>query len=144
MEIEIITKPVAFILHGFSEKVENNDWAGIGRRLMDEMWNEIATRQLKHKGINYWVYEGEDLFVGVELEESENNASLLIKREVSLAKYAYWKHVGAYSKLGEVHRGMWEALKSREMTATKPSVEIYGHWTEDESKLETEVLISVK
>ena len=39
---------------------------------------------------------------------------------------------------------MRDELKNKGLDATLPYIEIYGHWTIDESKLETELLISLK
>ena len=39
---------------------------------------------------------------------------------------------------------MNEEIKSRGLETTLPYVEIYGHWNSDETKLETELLMSLK
>jgi len=39
---------------------------------------------------------------------------------------------------------MINELKKRGFETDLPYVEIYGHWTDDEAKLETELLMSLK
>jgi hypothetical protein len=111
---------------------------------MNEVWKEIGEKALKRKGVNNWVYPAEDrISVGVELRDDPNAETILERKEIVLPRYAYWKHVGAYSKLAEVHEAMHMELQRRGIRASRPSVEVCGHWTEGESRLETEVLIAV-
>jgi hypothetical protein len=39
---------------------------------------------------------------------------------------------------------MGEELKSKGYETVVPYIEIYGHWTSDETKLETELLMSLR
>jgi len=39
---------------------------------------------------------------------------------------------------------MTDELKSKGYEIVLPYIEIYGHWTNDEAKLETELLMSLK
>ena len=55
MDIEIHEQPIAFDLWGLSGDVPNFDFAGTGKRLMDEMWPRVKDNGLPHKGINFWV-----------------------------------------------------------------------------------------
>ena len=50
----------------------------------------------------------------------------------------------AYTELGKVHDGIHQELRDRGIQADWPSVEIYGHWAEDETELETEVLVNIR
>ena len=84
------------------------------------------------------------MFTGVELEPTTVSIDGLEFREIIFAHYAYWKHVGPYAKLKDVHQSMERELSGTGLTLSYPRVEIYGHWTEDESALETEVLITLK
>jgi hypothetical protein len=69
--------------------------------------------------------------------------SLLIHKTVSLPKYAYYKHIGPYSELKTTYKAAREEFKKAGIQTGLPSIEIYGHWTNDPSKLETEVLWSI-
>ena len=143
MALEIINKPFGITLHGFSGKVLNKDYASAGRPLMDALWKEVRIKEIKNKGINFWVYDKHDiLFTGVELEQDVDDTSLEIKN-IALSKYAYWKHIGPYSKLKDAYSAMHIELEKRGINFYYPFLEIYGHWTNDETKLETEILFSL-
>ena len=145
MQVEIISHPYSRSLYGLSGKVENQQYGVLGKLLMDALWREIGQKGFKHKGVNYWVYGAQNsLFVGLELESAPNSETLLVQKDIVLGKYVYWKHVGAYTKLGEVHARIHQELLKNNIQAEGPAVEVYGHWTEDQAKLETEILISVK
>jgi hypothetical protein len=143
MDVEILDKPLEFDLSGLSGDVANFDYGGTGKRLMDEMWRRVQEKGLKHKGINFWVYDSSTyMFTGVEIDGEVGE--ILEHKPVSLKKYAYYRYVGPYSKLGEVHRGMEVNLATRGLKEIGPRVEKYGHWVEDESKLVTEVFIAIE
>jgi hypothetical protein len=38
---------------------------------------------------------------------------------------------------------MTAALNAQGLTTTSPMIEVYGHWTQDESKLETETFVAL-
>jgi len=145
MDIEIIKIPLRLEIHGFSGIAANKDYAGTAFKLMDKMWQVVKANGLKHKGINIWVYEqGEKVFAGVELEEPFERDTGLEPKSILLAKYAYYKHVGSYSMIMEAGRSMREELSKRGFNTGFPYIEIYGHWTNDESKLETTLLMCIE
>src|ERR1043165_1119846 len=99
MSLKIIDTPFKVTLYGFSGKVLNKNYAGTGGPLMDALWKEIRSKEIKNKGINYWVYDKNDmLFTGVELEQDVAETPMEVKN-IALSSYAYWKHIGPYSKL---------------------------------------------
>ncbi|MEP6613502.1 MAG: hypothetical protein ABJA76_16490, partial [Mucilaginibacter sp.] len=111
--------------------------------LMDKMWPVIKSKGLKHKGLNIWVYEpGEKIFAGVELEDNAITDTGLEQKTVLLTKYAYYKHIGPYSQLKQAGDNMRNELQKMGLKPVLPYIEIYGHWTNDESKLETELLVA--
>jgi effector-binding domain-containing protein len=63
---------------------------------------------------------------------------------INLSKYVYYKHVGPYSGIGEAGAKVKEELTCRGLQTGLPYIEIYGHWTEDETKLETELIWYLK
>ena len=68
MKIEIIEEPIRFRLHGIEGVVENERYAEVGLRLMNEMWRVVKGAGIPTTGINHWVYLPDNrLFVGVEL-----------------------------------------------------------------------------
>ncbi len=145
MEIQLIQKPLHLNLYGFSGTAINQDYGGTGFKLMNRMWEVVKSRGLKNKGVNVWVYEPEDrMFAGVELEGAPRGDTGLEHKEISLSKYAYYKHVGSYSVLKQVYASFREELKTRGIATSYPGIEIYGHWEPDDSKLETEILMAVR
>jgi effector-binding domain-containing protein len=144
MPLEIINKPFNMSLYGFSGKVLNKNYAGTGRPLMDKMWDEVKSKKIKNKGINYWVYEKDDmLFTGVELDQDPPPDINMELKKINLSKYAYWKHIGSYNKLKDAYSAMHSELEKRKISFYFPFLEIYGHWTADETKLETEILFAL-
>jgi predicted transcriptional regulator YdeE len=145
MKAEIITKNFTLGIYGFSGKAVNKDYAGTAFKLMDKMWQTVKTKELKNKGINIWVYEtNEQVFAGVELDNSSSHDTGLEHKVVNLANYAYYKHIGPYNLIKQAGQNIRDELKKQGFETSFPYVEIYGHWTNDETKLETELLMSLK
>jgi len=145
MDIQIITTGLKLNLLGVSGTAINKDYTGTAFRLMDKMWKVVKTKGLKNKGLNVWVYESnEEVFAGVEPYGSPAREEGLEERIILLAKYAYYKHVGPYSLIKQVGQNMVNELKTQGLEIIPPYVEIYGHWTNDESKLETELLMNLE
>ncbi len=130
-------------LYGFSGTAVNKNWAATGSGLMNKLWQEIKASKLEHKGINVWVYEKDNaLFAGIELVSPEKTGMEL--KQVRVAKYASFKHIGPYQKLGESYAAMKAELEQKGIEFCLPFLEVYGHWTPDDSKLETDILFSLR
>jgi GyrI-like small molecule binding protein len=139
-----IRKDFTISLYGFSGVAATRDWPGTGKSLMDRLWHEVRARDIPNKGLNVWVYDqGNQLFTGVELTTSPPPGSLLVNKTVSLPNYAYYKHIGPYSELKTTYEAAREEFRKASVKTGLPSIEIYGHWTNDPSKLETELLWSI-
>jgi hypothetical protein len=137
-------KDFSLSLYGFSGVVAQQDWVGTGKRLMNQLWQEVRSQQLPNNGINIWVYdEGNRLFTGVGLTAAPPAGSPLESKTVLLPRYAYYKHIGPYDKIKATYEAAQEEFKKVGIRARLPYVEMYGHWTEDPSKLETELLWSI-
>ena len=112
---------------------------------MDKMWRTVKTNGLKNKGLNIWVYEpGEKVFAGVELFDAPNHNTGLEQKNINLTKYALYKHVGPYNLIKQAGQNMQDELRKRGFEICSPYIEIYGHWTNDETELETELLMCLK
>jgi len=109
------------------------------------MWQAVKSNNLNNKGLNIWVYEqGESVFAGVELNDTPNQNTELEQKNITLCKYAYYKHIGPYQLIKHAGQNMIAELKSQGFETVLPYIEIYGHWTADENKLETELLMCLK
>ena len=145
MNLNIIDTAFTVELYGFSGTAVNKNWMETGFALMNKMWAEVRAANLPNKGINVWVYEEMDrMFAGVELAATPSNDTGLERKLVSVARYVYYKHVGPYHQLKNVSSKVLAEVKERGLMVGLPYLEIYGHWTEDETKLETELLWSLK
>jgi hypothetical protein len=145
MKVEIINENYKIDIYGFSGIAINKDYTGTAFRLMDKMWQIVKAKEIKHKGMNIWVYEpGEKIFAGVELYDSPGYEMELEHKVVELKKYAYYKHIGPYNLIKQAGQNMRDELKYKGFETCLPYVEIYGHWANDETKLETELLMCLK
>jgi effector-binding domain-containing protein len=145
MNLKIINDPLKLDIYGFSGTAVNKDFSGTAFRLMDKMWKVVKSNNLKNKGINIWVYEqDEKVFAGVELNDIPNPDTGLEQKSITLLKYARYKHTGPYNLIKQAGQNMTNELKSKGYEIILPYIEIYGHWTNDETKLETELLMSLK
>ena len=145
MNVEIINKNLSLNIYGVSGTVMNKDYAETAFKLMDKMWQIVKSNGLKNKGLNIWVYEqNEKVFAGVELNEIPEHNIGLEQKNIALTKYAYFKHAGPYNLIKQAGQNMRDELNSKGFETILPYIEIYGHWTNDETKLETELLMCLK
>ena len=145
MNVEIINEPLKLDMYGFSGIAINKDYAGTAFRLMDKMWQAVKANNLKNKGLNIWVYEqNERVFAGVELNDIPNQDTGLEQKSITLLKYAYYKHIGPYNLIKQAGQNMTAELQSKGFGTILPYIEIYGHWNNDETKLETGLLMCLK
>jgi predicted transcriptional regulator YdeE len=145
MHVEIVNKILELEVYGFSGIAINKDYAGTAFKLMDKMWQIVKSNNLKNKGRNIWVYEQDQrVFAGVELNDIPNQDTGLEQKSITLLKYGYYKHIGPYNLIKQAGQNMTDELKSKAYETILPYIEIYGHWTNDETKLETELLMALK
>jgi predicted transcriptional regulator YdeE len=145
MNLEIINEPLRLDIYGFSVIAINKNYAGTAFKLMDKMWQAVKSNNLKNKGLNIWVYEQDQrVFAGVELNDIPNQDAGLERKNITLLNYAHFKHIGPYNLIKQAGQNMTDELKSKGYETILPYIEIYGHWTNDETKLETELLMSLK
>jgi len=145
MNVEIINEPLRLDVYGFSGTAIDKDYVGTAFKLMDRMWQIVKSNNFKNKGLNIWVYEQDQrVFAGVELNEMPNQNTELERKSITLVRYACYKHIGPYNLIKQAGQNMTAELKSKGYETVLPYIEIYGHWTNDETKLETELLMSLK
>ena len=145
MNLQIINEPLRLDIHGFSGVAINKDYAGTAFKLMDKMWQTVRSNNLKNKGLNVWVYDQDQkVFAGVELHDIPTHDSGLEHKSITLLKYAYYKHIGPYNLIRQAGQNMTHELNRKGYETILPYIEIYGHWTNEETKLETELLMPLK
>jgi predicted transcriptional regulator YdeE len=140
MLTEFIHKPVTISVYGFGGTATQGTWVPVLFKLMDRLWLTVKQHDLKTKGQNIWIYESDHaVFAGVEMVQPPSAATGLEYKTVTLPQYAYYKHIGPYSAISQAGQAMRVDAASAGFEATLPYVEIYGHHSNDESKLETEI-----
>jgi hypothetical protein len=147
MNIEIIEKPIRFHLHGISGVVENEQYAAVGLRLMNEMWQVVKGSKIPTTGINHWVYLPDGrMFVGVQLRNPQQGPlpDQLEPLELELQRYMKHVHVGPYQELPQKWKDLQAELVARGEVVGSQSLEVYGHHCEDPTKLETTILIGLQ
>jgi hypothetical protein len=147
MDIEIITQKLHLDIYGFGGIATNQDYAATAFKLSGKMWEVIKANGIKNKGKNVWVYDtGNKVFAGVELENQTlaDHDYGLEKNTINMEKYAYFKHIGPYGLIKQTGLNMTGELAKRGFDVIPPYIEIYDHWTSDETKLETELLMCTK
>lgn len=122
--------------------------ASAWRPALDQVWEFLRTQPGLHAGgHNVFLYHHPShrtapmpVDFGVEVTRSfeaagEVRATQTLSGEVALAT-----HVGPYGRLKETHDAIhaWAARNRRSIAGN--SWEIYGDWSDDESKLETTVV----
>lgn len=119
--------------------------AGVWRPALDQVWEFLRTRPgLRTDGHNVFLYhhaQGAVMQVdfGVEVERAFDPVGDVHATETPAGEVALAMHVGRYDRLGETHAAIhaWCAKQGRGLAGK--SWEVYGDWTDDESKLETTV-----
>jgi effector-binding domain-containing protein len=139
-----MNEPRTYTLFGFSGVHDQNKAYGETiTALLDRVWTEVRSRGLAHGGINHVVYDGSNIFAGIELIAPVGEVGLE-KKELAFDRYASCKHIGPYRELGTTYRNMKLAVEAQGEQCEAPFMEIYGHWNEDESKLKTEIVYILK
>lgn len=143
--MEVINENFQIDVYGFSGTAANKDYVGTAFKLMDKMWQVVKSNNIKNKGLNVIVYgDNNEVFAGVELEENPEQNTGLERKNITLNKYAYHKHIGPYNLIKHAGQSMRDEIHSKGLETCMPCIEIYGHWNSDESKLETELFMSLK
>ncbi len=147
MNVEIIAEPIRFHLHGIADVVENERYAEVGMRLMNEMWRVVKAAGIPTTGINHWVYlPAGRMFVGVELRDplQASIPDQLEPLKFELQRYMRHVHIGPYQALPQKWKDLMADLAARGEVIGSPSLEIYGHHCDDPSKSETTILIGLQ
>lgn len=145
MEPEIRTAPIEYFLVGASLRHDPAKCYGEEIiALLNRVWPVIKGAGIKNDGINRVVYDADGtVFAGVIADGADPQALGLERKHVQLTQYAYCKHIGPYRLLHQACDAMNQNVKARGYRTTWPMVEVYGHWSDDESKLETDLFMAV-
>lgn len=149
MQPEIRTAPLEYTIFGHS--LHHDPAKHYGEEiisLLNRVWPVLKGNSIPNDGINRVVYEGDrTVFAGVVLNAGAETMPAVVSLEhktVRLTRYAVWKHVGPYQLISAACAAMNKALKAAGHQTDWPMVEVYGHWSSDESKLETEIFVALR
>lgn len=143
MELRIIEEPLRLDIIGFGATAAANDYVQSAFRLSGKMWPILREKNIPNEGKNIWVYAAQNyVFAGV-LPVGQAVYDPLEQYSVHLGRYAYCRHTGPYQQIGQTAAAMRSELAARKLKVVAPYIEIYGHWTKDESKLETELIMAL-
>ena len=149
MQPETRTDPVEYTIFGHS--VRHDPAKRYGQEiiaLLNRVWPVLRGEGIPNDGINRVVYEGDGtVFAGVALSDGAETMPAvagLERKTIRLTRYAVWKHIGPYRLLPATGDAMIKALEAEGHRIGRPMVEVYGHWSDDESKLETETFVALR
>ena len=149
MSYEVVTKTVsAQPLAAVRRRVLKGEVGRTWKSALDLVWEFLRLNEgLRTDGHNCFLYRhpahGEAAMVvdfGVQVIRPFQNAGEVVCTETPAGEVAMTTHIGSYGKLAAAHEAInsWRAATGRAFGAC--SWEIYGDWTDDEAKLETQVI----
>ncbi len=149
MSYEVVTKIVsAQPLAAVRCRVLIGDVGRTWKPALDLVWEFLRRHEgLRTGGHNCFLYHhpanGEaamDVDFGVQVIRSFENIGEVSCTETPAGEVVMTTHIGSYARLAAAHNALhsWRAAAGRAFGAY--SWEIYGDWTDDETKLETQVI----
>ena len=124
------------------------DIGRIWKPALDLVWEFLRRHEgLRTDGHNCFVYHhptlrgaSMDIEFGVQVTRPFEGEGEVVCTETPAGEVAMATHVGSYDKLAAAHDAIlsWRAATGR--TFSGCSWEIYGDWTDDTTKLETQVV----
>jgi effector-binding domain-containing protein len=106
-----------------------------------KVWDFIKKSAIPHTGRNMALYFDDvmNLECGVIVLGPFESPGPVISSAIPGGTVATTAHIGPYHRLGEAHQAVLDWCAAEGRTLAGPSWEIYDHWTDDESKLRTDV-----
>lgn len=149
MNYQVVTRTVsAQPLAAVRRRAFIRDIGRVWKPALDLVWEFLRRQEgLRTDGHNCFLYhhpahrdEAMDIDFGVQVVRRFEGEGEVISTETPAGEVAMTTHVGSYDKLGAAHDAIhaWRAASGR--TFAGYSWEIYGDWTDDATKLETEVI----
>ena len=149
MNYQVVTKSVrAQPLAAVRRRLRIADIGRTWKPALDIVWEFLHQHEgLRTDGHNCFLYHhpapGEATMVvdfGVQVIRPFQDAGEVVCTETPAGEVAVTMHIGSYSKLAAAHEAInsWRAETGTAFAAC--SWEIYGDWTDDEAKLETQVV----
>jgi len=149
MNYHVVTKSVsAQPLAAVRRRLRIGDVGREWKPALDVVWEFLRRHEgLRTDGHNCFVYHhpapGETAMVvdfGVQVIRPFQDAGEVVCTETPAGQVVMTTHIGSYGKLAAAHEAInsWRVETDNAFGAC--SWEIYGDWTDDEAKLETQVV----
>jgi len=149
MNYQVLTKTVSSqTIAAVRRRVRLGEVGSAWGPALDLVWKFLGRHQgLRNDGHNCFLYHhpppGESVMVayfGVQVIRPFQDEGEVVCTATPAGKVVMTTHIGSYAKLGAAHQAIhsWRAASGRELGGS--SWEIYGDWTDDETKLETQVI----
>jgi len=153
MNYQVVTKTVsAQTLAAVRRRVPIRDIGRTWKPALDLVWEFLRRHEdLRAGGHNCFLYHhpaqrdaAMDIDFGVQVVRSFPDEGEVFCTQTPAGEVAMTTHVGGYDKLAAAHDAIhnWRAATGRNFGGC--SWEIYGDWTDDASKLETQVVYLLK
>jgi hypothetical protein len=115
---------------------------------LDVVWAFIRGNKLRF-GLNVAIYRhlGDDVVdmtCGVEVAQPFEEAGEVVRDYTPAGEAARGLHVGPYDRLGETYDRVAAFIVRSRRQRAGVNWEVYGHWTDDPAKLETDVYMLLK
>jgi effector-binding domain-containing protein len=149
MNYQIVTKTVSSQpLAAVRRRLRIGEVAEAWKPALDLVWRFLRSHEgLRSDGHNCFLYHhpaaGEaamDVDFGVQIIRPFQDAGEVICTETPAGEVVMTTHIGSYGQLAAAHEAIksWRAETGRAFSGY--SWEIYGDWSDDEAKLETQVV----
>jgi len=125
-------------------------WSGLPRlvpQLLGEVWDFLKTAPVEKKGHNVAVYrdpQAKDIEVecGVQVSGPFADSGRVRRSETPAGKAAHATHLGPYNEMGKAYDAI-KAFCEKHGLAAGVHWEVYGDWSDDPTKLQTDVYATV-
>lgn len=140
------------ILAAVRRRVAAKDIPTVFKPALDEVWAFLRQHPgLRTDGHNVFLYHhtsgtpeaGMDIDFGVEVTRRFQPAGRIACIDTPTGRAALAVHRGPYQNLSTTHAALHDWFKSHGERIGTWSCEIYGDWSDDESKLETTIVYAL-
>jgi effector-binding domain-containing protein len=140
----VAPRPTAVV----SQTTTWKQFPGVWKPLLDEVYGFVRSRQADlapDEGPEVWrnaflyLDDQPTVEIGVLVSGSFEPHGRVVPSQLPGGEVVTAVHRGDYAELGRTHDAVGEFTAAHGLVRVGPSWEIYGHWREDPSELETEI-----
>ena len=145
----VVPRPTAVV----SQTTTWQQFPDVCRPLLDEVYGFVRGREAElspEQGPEVWrnaflyLDDRPTVEIGVLVSRPFEPHGRVVPSQLPGGEVATAVHRGDYAELGRTHEAVGEFIEAQGLVRVGPSWEIYGHWREDPSELETEVYYLVQ